>query len=178
MSAGSAVSKEWAPKIADDGALVIDNASYWRMDREVPLVVPEVNARRARARHQEGHHRQPELLDGAAGGGAEAAARRRHHQARGGVDLSVRFRRRQGADGRAVPPDARGLRRRPHRERSMFTKQIAFNVIPHIEDLHGFRLHQGGIEDDGRDAEDPRSRHPAGTPPACACRCSSAIRKR
>src|SRR5690242_5947867 len=44
MSAGSAVSKEWAPKIADDGALVIDNASYWRMDREVPLVVPEVNA--------------------------------------------------------------------------------------------------------------------------------------
>src|SRR2546423_5011540 len=45
MSAGSKVSKEWSPKIAAKGALVIDNSSQWRMDREVPLVVPEVNAR-------------------------------------------------------------------------------------------------------------------------------------
>src|SRR5271168_5219906 len=44
MSAGSPVSKEWAPKIAEQGAIVIDNSSFWRMDREVPLVVPEVNA--------------------------------------------------------------------------------------------------------------------------------------
>jgi aspartate-semialdehyde dehydrogenase len=44
MSAGSQVAKEWAPKIAAAGALVIDNSSAWRMDREVPLVVPEVNA--------------------------------------------------------------------------------------------------------------------------------------
>jgi aspartate-semialdehyde dehydrogenase len=44
MSAGGAVSKIWSPKIAAQGALVIDNSSAWRMDREVPLVVPEVNA--------------------------------------------------------------------------------------------------------------------------------------
>src|ERR1700758_1470333 len=44
MAAGSAVSKPWAPKIAAQGALVIDNASCWRLDRDVPLVVPEVNA--------------------------------------------------------------------------------------------------------------------------------------
>src|ERR1700743_1120432 len=44
MAAGSSVSKPWAPKIAAAGALVIDNASCWRLDREVPLVVPEVNA--------------------------------------------------------------------------------------------------------------------------------------
>src|SRR5690349_3209222 len=44
MSAGSAVAREWAPKIAAKGAIVIDNSSQWRMDREVPLVVPEVNA--------------------------------------------------------------------------------------------------------------------------------------
>ena len=44
MSAGSLVSKEWAPKIAAQGAIVIDNSSCWRMDRDVPLVVPEVNA--------------------------------------------------------------------------------------------------------------------------------------
>ncbi len=44
MSAGSAIAKEWAPKIAQTGCIVIDNSSHWRMDRAVPLVVPEVNA--------------------------------------------------------------------------------------------------------------------------------------
>src|SRR5213593_3437877 len=44
MSAGSAVSKEWSPKIARAGAVVIDNSSCWRSDPDVPLIVPEVNA--------------------------------------------------------------------------------------------------------------------------------------
>src|SRR6267378_3273929 len=44
MSAGSAVSKEWSPKIGAAGAVVIDNSSAWRMDPDVPLIVPEVNA--------------------------------------------------------------------------------------------------------------------------------------
>src|SRR6478735_11771898 len=44
MSAGGAIAKEWAPKIAAQGCMVIDNSSAWRMDRQVPLVVPEVNA--------------------------------------------------------------------------------------------------------------------------------------
>ena len=44
MSAGGAVSKEWAPKIAGQGCVVIDNSSAWRYDSDVPLIVPEVNA--------------------------------------------------------------------------------------------------------------------------------------
>ncbi|WP_201862045.1 aspartate-semialdehyde dehydrogenase [Microvirga soli] len=44
MSAGGEVSKEWSPKIAAQGAVVIDNSSAWRYDADVPLVVPEVNA--------------------------------------------------------------------------------------------------------------------------------------
>src|SRR5467141_1132571 len=44
MSAGGVVSKEWSPKIAAAGAVVIDNSSCWRYDSDVPLVVPEVNA--------------------------------------------------------------------------------------------------------------------------------------
>jgi aspartate-semialdehyde dehydrogenase len=44
MSAGGAVSKEWSPKIGAQGAVVIDNSSAWRMDPDVPLIVPEVNA--------------------------------------------------------------------------------------------------------------------------------------
>src|ERR1700752_1646618 len=44
MSAGSPVSKEWSPKFAAAGAVVIDNSSCWRYDADVPLIVPEVNA--------------------------------------------------------------------------------------------------------------------------------------
>jgi aspartate-semialdehyde dehydrogenase len=43
MSVSGAFSKEWAPKIGAAGAIVIDNSSAWRMDPDVPLVVPEVN---------------------------------------------------------------------------------------------------------------------------------------
>jgi len=44
MSAGGTVSKEWSPKIAAQGCVVIDNSSAWRYDADVPLIVPEVNA--------------------------------------------------------------------------------------------------------------------------------------
>jgi aspartate-semialdehyde dehydrogenase len=44
MSAGSSVSKEWSPRIGAKGCVVIDNSSCWRYDQDVPLVVPEVNA--------------------------------------------------------------------------------------------------------------------------------------
>lgn len=43
-STPASVSKEWSPIAAKAGAYVIDNSSAWRMDPEVPLVVPEVNA--------------------------------------------------------------------------------------------------------------------------------------
>jgi aspartate-semialdehyde dehydrogenase len=48
MSAGGAVSREWSPKIAAQGCLVIDNSSAWRYDSDVPLIVPEVNAEAAK----------------------------------------------------------------------------------------------------------------------------------
>jgi aspartate-semialdehyde dehydrogenase len=48
-SAGGAVSAEWAPRLVEAGAVVVDNTSYWRMHEDVPLVVAEVN---------------PEALDG------------------------------------------------------------------------------------------------------------------
>ncbi len=44
MSAGSGPAKEYAPRIAAKGCVVIDNSSCWRYDQDVPLVVPEVNA--------------------------------------------------------------------------------------------------------------------------------------
>lgn len=46
-SAGGSISKEWAPKAAAAGAVVVDNSSAFRMDPAVPLVVPEVNPKAA-----------------------------------------------------------------------------------------------------------------------------------
>src|ERR1700688_1124294 len=44
MSPRSALSREWSPKVAAAGAVVIDNSSCWRYDSDIPLIVPEVNA--------------------------------------------------------------------------------------------------------------------------------------
>jgi aspartate-semialdehyde dehydrogenase len=50
LSMGASASRQWARHIAGAGAVVIDNSSAWRMDPEVPLVVPEVNADALRSR--------------------------------------------------------------------------------------------------------------------------------
>ena len=44
FSAGGSISKEYAPKFRDKGAIVVDNSSAWRMDKDIPLVVPEANS--------------------------------------------------------------------------------------------------------------------------------------
>ncbi len=43
FSAGGSISKQYAPIAVESGCVVIDNSSAWRMDKEVPLIVPEVN---------------------------------------------------------------------------------------------------------------------------------------
>jgi aspartate-semialdehyde dehydrogenase len=43
FSAGASISKEWAPVFAKNGTVVIDNSSFWRMDKNIPLIVPEIN---------------------------------------------------------------------------------------------------------------------------------------
>jgi len=46
FSAGGSTSREWAPRFVEAGSLVVDNSSAWRMNPDVPLVVPEVNSHR------------------------------------------------------------------------------------------------------------------------------------
>jgi aspartate-semialdehyde dehydrogenase len=54
FSAGTDVSREFAPLAAQAGAVVIDNSAAWRMEKEVPLVVPEVNAHELSSRNWDG----------------------------------------------------------------------------------------------------------------------------
>lgn len=51
FSAGGSVSLEFAPVFASNGAIVIDNSSAWRMDKDVPLVVPECNPEDIKLHH-------------------------------------------------------------------------------------------------------------------------------
>jgi aspartate-semialdehyde dehydrogenase len=51
FSAGGSISGEWAPRFAQEGAVVVDNSSRWRMEQDVPLVVAEVNPQALEKHH-------------------------------------------------------------------------------------------------------------------------------
>ena len=50
-SAGSSIAKKWGKLIRDRGLLLIDNSSVWRMEKNVPLIVPEINAEQIKEHH-------------------------------------------------------------------------------------------------------------------------------
>ena len=52
FSAGSSISEKWALKFADNGTTVIDNSSFFRMDKTIPLIVPEINANEIKKSHK------------------------------------------------------------------------------------------------------------------------------
>ena len=109
MSAGSPVSKEWAPKFAAAGAVVIDNSSCWRYDADVPLIVPEVNADAVAGFRKKGIIANPNCSTAQLVVALKPLHDKAQDQARRGRDLSVGLRRRQGRDGRAVLADQGGV---------------------------------------------------------------------
>ncbi|HXR94621.1 MAG TPA: aspartate-semialdehyde dehydrogenase [Rhizomicrobium sp.] len=131
MSAGGGVAKEWAPKIAAQGALVIDNSSAWRMDREVPLVVPEVNAD-ALGEIKKGIIANPNCSTAQ----LVVALKPLHDLATIKRAVIATYQSVSGAGKDAMDELFRQTRAvfvADPIEREKFTKQIAFNVIPHID---------------------------------------------
>ena len=101
------VSAEWAPVAAARGAVAVDNSGAFRMDPDVPLVVPEVNPEQAAARPQ-GHHRQPELHDARDDRRDRRAAPRVRPARAGRRLLPGGVRRRPGRRRHAATPDRQG----------------------------------------------------------------------
>ena len=131
MSAGGKVAKEWAPKIAAQGAIVIDNSSAWRMDREVPLVVPEVNAD-ALNEIKKGIIANPNCSTAQ----LVVALKPLHDLATIKRAVISTYQSVSGAGKDAMDELFRQTRAvfvADPIEREKFTKQIAFNVIPHID---------------------------------------------
>ena len=132
MSAGATISKEWAPKIAAAGCLVIDNSSAWRYDIDVPLIIPEVNAASVDGYRKKNIIANPncstaQLL---------VALKPLHDEAKIKRIVVSTYQSVSGAGKEAMDElwnQTKSIYVTDKMEPAKFTKQIAFNVIPHID---------------------------------------------
>ncbi len=132
MSAGGAISKEWAPKIAAKGCVVIDNSSAWRYDADVPLIVPEVNADAIEGFAKRNIIANPNCSTAQ----LVVALKPLHDHARIRRVVVATYQSVSGAGKEAMDElfdQTRSVFVADPIEPKTFTKRIAFNVIPHID---------------------------------------------
>src|SRR5436190_8479940 len=132
MSAGGAASKEWSPKIAAKGCVVIDNSSAWRMDPDVPLIVPEVNADAVAGFRKKNIIANPNCSTAQ----LVVALKPLHDAATIKRVVVATYQSVSGAGKRGMDElfeQSRNIFVGDANEPAFFTKQIAFNVIPHID---------------------------------------------
>src|SRR5262245_33868103 len=132
MSAGGAVSKEWSPRIAAQGAVVIDNSSAWRYDADVPLIVPEVNAAAV-----EGFRRKNIIANpNCSTAQLVVALKPLHDKARITRVVVATYQSVSGAGKDAMDEldrQTKAIYSLQDIEPKKFPKRIAFNLIPHID---------------------------------------------
>ncbi|MGA7427799.1 MAG: aspartate-semialdehyde dehydrogenase [Rhodoplanes sp.] len=132
MSAGSAVSKDWSPKIAAAGAVVIDNSSCWRYDADVPLIVPEVNADAIANFRKKGIIANPNCSTAQ----LVVALKPLHDRARIRRVVVSTYQSVSGAGKDAMDElfaQTKAIYTASDIETKKFPKRIAFNLIPHID---------------------------------------------
>ena len=132
MSAGGAVSKEWSPKIAAQGAVVIDNSSAWRMDPDVPLIVPEVNADAIAGFSKKKIIANPNCSTAQ----LVVALKPLHDKAKIKRVVVATYQSVSGAGKDAMDElfsQSKAVFTLGEIETKKFSKRIAFNVIPHID---------------------------------------------
>jgi aspartate-semialdehyde dehydrogenase len=132
MSAGSAISKEWSPKIAASGCVVIDNSSCWRYDPDVPLVVPEVNAAAVADFKKKNIIANPNCSTAQ----LVVALKPLHDRAMVKRVVVATYQSVSGAGKEAMDElfsQTRAVFAANTQEPGKFPKRIAFNVIPHID---------------------------------------------
>jgi len=133
-SAGSEVSKNFAPKAAAKGAIVVDNTSYFRMDPQVPLIVPEVNPNDIDIVKKKGIVANPNCSTA-----QMLVPLKPLHDAFNikrivvSTYQSVSGAGREGMDELYSHSKAYFEGRNQYIKPKKFTKQIAFNCIPHID---------------------------------------------
>ena len=136
FSAGSGISKDYAPLFAKKGGVVIDNSSAWRMDPTVPLVVPEVNA------HDIPKHKGIIANPNCSTIQMVVALKPIHDAAKITRVVVSTYQAVSGAGGRALDEfenetHALSTKTNPPK-RSIFPRQIAFNAIAQIPQKDAF----------------------------------------
>ncbi len=132
FAAGSGVSKEFGPKAAKAGAVVIDNSSHYRMDPDVPLVVPEVNPEALKKFDKKNIIANPNCSTAQ----MLVALKPLHDAATIKRIVVSTYQSVSGAGNAAMDElfrQTRAIFVNDPVEAENFTKQIAFNVIPHID---------------------------------------------
>lgn len=132
FAAGGSVAKEWAPKAAAAGAIVIDNSSFFRMDPDVPLIVPEVNPDAVA-----GYAKKNIIANPNCSTAQLVVALKPLHDAATIKRVVVSTYQSTSGGGKAAMDElfnqTKGIFVNDTPTPDQFTKQIAFNVIPHID---------------------------------------------
>ncbi len=133
FSAGGSISREYAPRFANDGAVVVDNSSAWRMDPDVPLVVPEVNPEDVRMFQRKGIIANPNCSTI-----QMVVVLKPIYDAVGVTKVVVAtYQSVSGAGAKAIreleEQTRAWCRGEPVPEPRHIAKRIAFNAVPHID---------------------------------------------
>ncbi len=132
MSAGGDVSKQWSPKIGQQGCVVIDNSSAFRYDQDVPLIVPEVNGDAVVGFSKKNIIANPNCSTAQ----LVVALKPLHDAAKITRVVVSTYQSVSGAGKDAMDElfsQTRAVFVSDPVESKKFTKRIAFNVIPHID---------------------------------------------
>jgi aspartate-semialdehyde dehydrogenase len=157
MSAGSEISKEWTPRIAAAGCVVIDNSSAWRYDPDVPLVVPEVNADAVAGFRKKNVIANPNCSTAQ----LVVALKPLHDRAVIKRVVVATYQSVSGAGKDAMDElfaQTRAVFAANTLEPKIFTKRIAFNVIPHIDSFRddGFTREEWKMAAETKKILDPK----------------------
>jgi aspartate-semialdehyde dehydrogenase len=136
MSAGSSVAKEWGEKIGAQGCVVVDNSSFWRYHADVPLVVPEVNAHVLDAYMAKNDRKNIIANPNCSTAQLVVAMKPLHDAATIKRVVVATYQSVSGAGKEAVDElwtQTKGIFVNDKPTPKKFSKQIAFNVIPHID---------------------------------------------
>ena len=135
FSAGSKISEKWGPIASSAGAIVIDNSSFWRYHDDVPLIVPEVNPDDIKDYKKRGIIANPNCSTSQ----LVVVLKPLHDFAKITRVVVSTYQSVSGAGNAAMEElfnQTKGIFVNQASEPENFTRQIAFNVIPHIDIFH------------------------------------------
>jgi aspartate-semialdehyde dehydrogenase len=149
FSAGGSISRDFAPAAVKAGCVVVDNSSYYRMDPQVPLVVPEINA-------EDVHRHQGIIANPNCTTAITLMALHPLHRAFGVTRVvASSYQAVSGTGAKAIEELERQVRQLSSGEpvtREVYLHQIAFNVLPQVDSFlpTGYTKEEMKMQNEGR----------------------------